>query len=78
MLTFSQIEQSVLTIFEISAKKSWKIKRGVQMRKEAGGGQLFGIGEYFAIFESHVNYVCVPWELKSFPQLKYLFSKRKH
>ena len=33
---------------------------------------------YFAIFHSHLNYVCIAWGLTRFPQQKCLFSKKKH
>ena len=33
---------------------------------------------YFAIFYSHLNYVCIAWDLQDFLKKKCLFSKKKH
>ena len=33
---------------------------------------------YFAVFHSHLNYVCIAWGLTRFPQRKCVFSKKKH
>ena len=33
---------------------------------------------YFAIFHSHLNYVCIAWRFTTFPQQKVSFLQKKH
>ena len=33
---------------------------------------------YYAIFYSHLNYVCIAWDLQDFLKKKCLFSKKEH